>query len=403
MCADIIVPSLGESVSEATVAKWYKQPGDTVAKDEPLVELETDKVSMEVNAPSDGVLAAILVQEEENVEVGAVLGQVGEGAAAGASAPTPAAPLAQPDPQTATESHAAPSVSADVVDGPAATKLLAEQPHIDRQSIEGSGKDGRATKGDILQAAQHAPVTPAPAPASSALRDAREERVKMTKLRRVIAKRLKDSQHTAAILTTFNEIDMSNVIELRSQYKDHFEKKFGIKLGFMGFFVKAAVTALKEIPEVNAQIDGDEIIFKNYYDVGVAVGTEQGLVVPVIRDADVKSLSEIEADIAEKASQARTGTLAMKDLQGGTFTVSNGGVYGSLMSTPIINPPQSGILGMHKTEQRPVVVNGEIVIRPMMYVALSYDHRIIDGRESVTFLKRIKESIEDPRRFLLGL
>jgi 2-oxoglutarate dehydrogenase E2 component (dihydrolipoamide succinyltransferase) len=388
MCAEIVVPSLGESVSEATIAKWYKKVGEGVKKDEPLVELETDKVSMEVNSPVDGVLEAIAALADATVNVGAVLGSVKEGAVA-VSSPA-AAPIAA--------QSVAPIAQAAAKDGPAVTKMLAENPHVSREAIAGTGKDGRATKGDVLVALKN----PAPVAAPKEKGD-REERVKMSKLRQVIAKRLKDSQNTAAILTTFNEIDMSNVIELRTQYKDVFEKKFGIKLGFMGFFVKAAVTALQEIPEVNAQIDGDELVYKNYYDIGVAVGTEQGLVVPVIRDADAKSLAEIEADLAEKALHARKGTLAMKDLQGGTFTVSNGGVYGSLMSTPIINPPQSAILGMHKTEDRPVVVNGQIVIRPMMYVALSYDHRIIDGRESVTFLKRIKESIEDPRRFLLGL
>jgi 2-oxoglutarate dehydrogenase E2 component (dihydrolipoamide succinyltransferase) len=387
MCAEIVVPSLGESVSEATVAKWYKKVGEAVKKDEPLVELETDKVSMEVNSPVDGVVEAIAADTDATVNVGAVLGSVKEGAVATvSSSDNTSAKQAQP---------AAAVAQSAAKDGPAATKMLAENPQVSRDAIAGSGKDGRVTKGDVLVALKN-PVAPKE-------KGEREERVKMSKLRQVIAKRLKDSQNTAAILTTFNEIDMSNVIELRSQYKDVFEKKFGIKLGFMGFFVKAAVTALQEIPEVNAQIDGDELVYKNYYDIGVAVGTEQGLVVPVIRDADAKSLAEIEADLAEKALHARKGTLAMKDLQGGTFTVSNGGVYGSLMSTPIINPPQSAILGMHKTEERPVVVNGQIVIRPMMYVALSYDHRIIDGRESVTFLKRIKESIEDPRRFLLGL
>jgi 2-oxoglutarate dehydrogenase E2 component (dihydrolipoamide succinyltransferase) len=392
MCADIVVPSLGESVSEATIAKWYKKVGEAVKKDEPLVELETDKVTMEVNAPDGGVLEALSAKEGDTVNVGAVLGSIKVGATASASPPT-SAPT--PAPQAA-----APAPVAAKHDGPAVAKMLAENPQVNRDALATSGKDGRATKGDVITAISSgsAAVVEAPKP-----RGEREERVKMSKLRQVIAKRLKDSQNTAAILTTFNEIDMSNVIDLRAQYKDDFEKKFGIKLGFMGFFVKAAVAALKEIPEVNAQIDGTDIIYKNYYDVGVAVGTEQGLVVPVIRDADVKTLSEIEADIAGKAKQARQGTLAMSDLQGGTFTISNGGVYGSLMSTPIINPPQSAILGMHKTEDRPVVVNGQIVIRPMMYIAMSYDHRIIDGRESVTFLKRIKEQIEDPRRFLLGL
>ncbi len=401
MCAEIVVPSLGESVSEATIAKWFKKPGEAVTKDEPLVELETDKVTMEVNAPADGVLESIAANEDDTVEVGAILGAIKEGATASA-APKEANAGEKKDDTVAEKANepATGKAAHDAKDGPAAEKALAENPQVDRNAIAASGKDGRVTKSDVLSAAASGAAAPAKEVARSG---PREERVKMTKLRQVIAKRLKESQDTAAILTTFNEIDMSNVIELRKQYKDHFEKKFGHKLGFMGFFVKAAVTALQEIPEVNAQIDGNEVIYKNYYDIGVAVGTEQGLVVPVIRDADVKTLSEIEKDIADKAKAAREGTLAMKDLQGGTFTVSNGGVYGSLMSTPIINPPQSGILGMHKTEERAVVVNGQIVIRPMMYVALSYDHRIIDGRESVTFLKRIKESIEDPRRFLLGL
>ena len=408
MCAEIVVPSLGESVSEATIAKWFKQPGDAVTKDEPLVELETDKVTMEVNAPADGVLESIAANEDDTVEVGAVLGAIKEGAS-GNDDTQKEAQVSDKQDDSVAEKAEEPAKGAprhDVKDGPAAQKALAENPNVDRNSVAASGKDGRVTKSDVLEAASNEnKVSNSQSSTKNEVQRSgpREERVKMTKLRQVIAKRLKESQDTAAILTTFNEIDMSNVIELRKQYKELFEKKFGHKLGFMGFFVKAAVTALQEIPEVNAQIDGNEVIYKNYYDIGVAVGTEQGLVVPVVRDANVKTLSEIEKDIADKAKAAREGTLAMKDLQGGTFTVSNGGVYGSLMSTPIINPPQSGILGMHKTEQRAVVVDGEIVIRPMMYVALSYDHRIVDGRESVTFLKRIKESIEDPRRFLLGL
>jgi 2-oxoglutarate dehydrogenase E2 component (dihydrolipoamide succinyltransferase) len=394
MCAEIVVPSLGESVSEATIAKWFKKVGDAVKKDEPLVELETDKVTMEVNASEDGVLESLSAKEGDTVNVGAVLGSIKAGAVVEKAATVASV-------KEVASAMSAPVPAATQNDGPAVTKMLAENPQVNRDAMVLSGKDGRATKGDVIAAINGGgtlALSAAPKP-----RGEREERVKMSKLRQVIAKRLKDSQNTAAILTTFNEIDMSNIIELRSQYKDDFEKKFGIKLGFMGFFVKAAVAALKEIPEVNAQIDGTDVIYKNYYDIGVAVGTEQGLVVPVVRDADVKTLSEIEADIAGKAKQARQGTLAMSDLQGGTFTISNGGVYGSLMSTPIINPPQSAILGMHKTEDRPVVVNGQIVIRPMMYVAMSYDHRIIDGRESVTFLKRVKEQIEDPRRFLLGL
>lgn len=393
---DIIVPTLGESVSEATIAKWFKKPGDAVKADEPLVELETDKVTVEVPSPAAGVLTDIAAKEGDSVEVGAVLGKVEAGAKGAAAAPAkeekkaeaPKAAAAAPAPAKAASAPAASN-------GPAATKMLAENPQVKIE--QGSGKDGRVTKGDVIAALDGDGMGAAPAAGP------REERVKMTKLRQTIAKRLKDSQNTAAILTTFNEIDMTNVIALRNEYKDEFEKKYGVRLGFMGFFIKAAVNALKEIPAVNAEIDGDSIIYKNYYDIGVAVGGAQGLVVPVIRDCDKKSIMQIEADIAEAAKKAREGTLTMADMTGGTFTVSNGGVYGSLMSTPIVNPPQSGILGMHKTEERPVVVNGQIVIRPMMYVALSYDHRIIDGRESVTFLVGVKKAVEDPRRLLLGL
>lgn len=393
MAGDIIVPNLGESVSEATVSKWFKKVGDAVNADEPLVELETDKVTMEVNAPAFGALESIAVAEGKTVEVGALLGKIKVGAAGAkgseskAVSPVASAPLAP-----------RPSPAASAQPGPAARKLLDENPQISPASIPATGKDGRVTKGDVLAA-----VAGGQSSVASAVAARGEERVKMSKLRQVIAKRLKDSQNTAAILTTFNEIDMTNVIALRNDYKDAFEKKYGLRLGFMGFFVKAACAALKEIPAVNATIDGDEIVYKNYCDVGVAVGTDQGLVVPVIRNADSMSIMEIEAEIARLAKKARDGTLAMSDLQGGTFTVSNGGVYGSLMSTPIINPPQSGILGMHKTEDRPVVVKGQIVIRPMMYVALSYDHRIIDGKESVTFLVKVKEAVEDPRRLLLGV
>ncbi len=389
MAGEIIVPSLGESVTEATVAKWFKKVGDAVAQDEPLLELETDKVTLEVNAPASGKLRDIKIDEGKTVEVGTLLGSIEVGAVGAKSAPasTIAAKPADKAP--------APAISTTPQSGPAARKLL-EETGIPPTSIVGTGKDGRITKGDVLEAKS----APAAAPKTAARG---EERVKMSKLRQVIAKRLKDSQNTAAILTTFNEIDMSNVMALRADYKDAFEKKYGLRLGFMGFFVKAACAALKEIPAVNATIEGDELIYKNYCDIGVAVGTEQGLVVPVIRNADQMSIMEIEAEIARLAKKAREGTLAMSDLTGGTFTISNGGVYGSLMSTPIINPPQSGILGMHKTEERPIAVKGQVVIRPMMYVAMSYDHRIIDGKESVTFLVRIKEAIEDPRRLLLGL
>lgn len=388
MAGEILVPSLGESVSEATVSKWFKKVGDAVNADEPLVELETDKVTMEVNASASGALESIAVAEGKAVGVGAVLGKIKVGAA-GAKFFAPAAPAKAEMPKSQAASGAQ--------SGPAARKLLDENPQISPASVPATGKDGRLTKGDVLGAIVGGSAVP-PAPAAR-----REERVKMSKLRQVIAKRLKDSQNTAAILTTFNEIDMTNVMALRNDYKDAFEKKYGLRLGFMGFFLKAACAALKEIPAVNATIDGDEIVYKNYCDVGVAVGTDQGLVVPVIRNADSMSIMEIEAEIARMAKKAREGTLSMDDLTGGTFTVSNGGVYGSLMSTPIINPPQSGILGMHKTEDRPVVVKGQIVIRPMMYVAMSYDHRIIDGKESVTFLVRVKEAVEDPRRLLLGV
>lgn len=386
---DIIVPSMGESVSEATVSKWFKQPGDSVKQDEPVAELETDKVTLEVNAPASGVLKDIKAAQGATVKVGALLGTMEEGAVGNqpaAAKPAAAAPA---------PAASAPASNADK-SGPAARKL-ADEGNINLAAVASSGKDGRVTKGDVLA---HSPSAPAAGPANNA---AREERVKMTKLRQTIAKRLKESQNTAAILTTFNEIDMSNVMALRNEYKDAFEKKHGIRLGFMAFFVKAAVSALKEIPEVNASIEGDELVYKNYYDIGVAVGGSQGLVVPVVRNADQLSIAQIEAEIARLAGKARDGTLAMSDMAGGTFTVSNGGVYGSLMSTPIINPPQSAILGMHKTEDRPVAIKGQVVIRPMMYVAMSYDHRIIDGRESVTFLVKIKEAVEDPRRLLLGV
>jgi 2-oxoglutarate dehydrogenase E2 component (dihydrolipoamide succinyltransferase) len=404
---DIIVPSMGESVSEATISKWFKKAGDAVQQDEAVAELETDKVTLEVNAPAAGVLREIIAKEGSTVEVGALLGKIEEGTA-GAAAPAPAPAAAAPAPAPAATPAPAPAASnapasnnADK-SGPAARKH-AEETGVALASVEGTGKDGRVTKGDVLNAAS-APKASAPAPQSApAAQGPREERVKMTKLRQTIAKRLKDSQNTAAILTTFNEIDMSNVIALRAEYKDAFEKKHGIRLGFMAFFVKAAVAALKEIPEVNAHLDGDEVVYKKFYDIGVAVGGSQGLVVPVVRNADQLSIAEIEAEIARLAGKAKDGTLAMSDMTGGTFTVSNGGVYGSLMSTPIINPPQSAILGMHKTEERPVAVKGQVVIRPMMYVAVSYDHRIIDGRESVTFLVKIKEAVEDPRRLLLGV
>jgi 2-oxoglutarate dehydrogenase E2 component (dihydrolipoamide succinyltransferase) len=400
MAGEILVPTLGESVTEATIAKWFKQVGDAVKADEPLVELETDKVTVEVNAPAAGVLKEQAVKTGDTVQVGALLGKIEVGASGGkaaAAAPAAAPAKAEAPKAAAPAPMAAPAPAAASNAGPAVTKMLAENPHVNAAAIPATGKDGRLKKGDVIAALEGDGFAASPAVGP------REERVKMTKLRATIARRLKESQNTAAILTTFNEIDMSNVIALRNEYKDEFEKKHGVRLGFMGFFVKAAVNALKQVPAVNAEIAGDEIIYKNYYDIGVAVGGPNGLVVPVIRDCDKKSLAQIEADIANAAKKARDGTLTMADMTGGTFTVSNGGVYGSLMSTPIINPPQVGIMGMHKTEERPIAVNGQVVIRPMMYVALSYDHRIIDGSESVTFLVKVKQAVEDPRRLLLGL
>ncbi|MDG1287182.1 MAG: 2-oxoglutarate dehydrogenase complex dihydrolipoyllysine-residue succinyltransferase [Rickettsiales bacterium] len=384
MSTDIKTPDLGESVTEATIASWFKAEGDTVAKDEPICELETDKVTLEVPAPANGVLEKIIAKEGDTVEKGSTLGSIKEGAAPEKSATEPKA------------AAAAPPASAPVggKKNPPAVEKIASEKGLNLSGSTGSGKQGRHTKADVL-AMSSGEVPAAAGP--------REERVKMTKLRQAIARRLKESQNTAAILTTFNEIDMSRVKALRAEHKEAFEKKFGVRLGFMGIFAKASVQALKEIPEVNAHIEGDEVVYKNHYDIGMAVGTPQGLVVPVIRDCDTKSLAQIEASIAEMAGKARDGSLSMADMTGGTFTISNGGVYGSLMATPIINPPQSGILGIHKIEDRPVVVNGEIVIRPMMYIALSYDHRIIDGRESVTFLKRVKEMIEDPARLMMGI
>ncbi|MGX5735775.1 2-oxoglutarate dehydrogenase complex dihydrolipoyllysine-residue succinyltransferase [Bosea thiooxidans] len=411
MATEIRVPTLGESVSEATIGKWFKKPGEAVKADEPLVELETDKVTLEVNAPTAGVLGEIVAKEGETVGVNALLGSIADGAAA-ATAPAPKAeakPAAAPAPAPAAEApKAAATKAAD--SGPAVSRLAAES-GIDASSVPASGKDGRVTKGDMLAAiATGGAVVPAAAPAPVQLRapsapdDAsREERVKMTKLRQTIARRLKEAQSNAAMLTTFNEVDMTNVMALRNQYKDVFEKKHGVKLGFMGFFVKACVQALKEIPAVNAEIDGTDIIYKNYYHIGVAVGTEKGLVVPVVRDADELSIAGVEKKIGEFGRKARDGQLKIEEMQGGTFTISNGGVYGSLMSTPILNAPQSAILGMHKIQERPVVVGGKIEIRPMMYLAVSYDHRIIDGKEAVTFLVRIKEGLEDPARLVLDL
>ena len=393
---DVMVPTLGESVSEATVSTWFKKVGDTVAQDEMLCELETDKVSVEVPAPAAGVLTEILAGEGTTVAAGGKLAVLG-GASASASAPAPAT---APTPAATT--------AKDVEDSPAAKKAMAEA-GISRDAVTGTGRDGRAMKDDVARAVAAAASATAPAPAAAprapvAADDAaREERVKMTRLRQTIAKRLKDSQNTAAMLTTYNEVDMSAVMALRNEYKDAFEKKHGVRMGFMSFFTKACCHALKEVPEVNAEIDGTDIVYKNYVHMGVAAGTPTGLVVPVIRDADQMSFAEIEKAISEKGRRARDGKLSMAEMQGGTFTISNGGVYGSLMSSPILNPPQSGILGMHKIQDRPVVVNGEIVIRPMMYLALSYDHRIVDGKGAVTFLVRVKEALEDPRRLLLDL
>ncbi|SEH28922.1 2-oxoglutarate dehydrogenase complex dihydrolipoyllysine-residue succinyltransferase [Magnetospirillum fulvum] len=393
MSTEIKVPTLGESVTEATVAKWFKAVGDTVRADESLVELETDKVTVEVPSPASGVLTEIIVATGATVGVGAVLGLIGE---AGTQPIVPATkPAAAPAPAPAAPAAAAPAAPAVM---PSAKKIAADG-GLDPASLDGTGKGGRVTKGDVLSALA-APV-PAAAPAP-AVTEGREERVKMTRLRKRIAERLKDAQNTAAMLTTFNEVDMTALFDLRNQYKDAFEKKHGTKLGFMSFFVKACVAALKEWPAVNAEIAGDELVYKKYYDIGVAVGTPQGLVVPVVRGADQLSFAGIEQTIAGLGKKARDGKLTMADLSGGTFTISNGGVYGSLMSTPILNPPQSAILGMHKVQQRPMVMpDGSIVARPMMYLALSYDHRIIDGREAVSFLVRVKDGIEDPSRLLL--
>ncbi len=401
MSTEVRVPTLGESVTEATVATWFKQPGDAVAVDEMLCELETDKVTVEVPSPVAGTLAEIVAAEGETVGVDALLAQIAEGDAA-------PAPAKKEEPKVeAKEEAPAPAPvakSKDVEDAPSAKKLMAENNLSD---VQGTGKDGRVMKEDVLKALSSASAAPAPAAAPRAPVSAdqadREERVKMTRLRQTIAKRLKDSQNTAAMLTTYNEVDMTGVMELRNEYKDLFFKKHGVKLGFMSFFTKACVHALKEVPEVNAEIDGTDIVYKNYVNMGIAVGTPTGLVVPVVREADQMSFATIEKTINELGAKGRDGKLSMADMQGGTFTISNGGVYGSLMSSPILNPPQSGILGMHKIQQRPMAINGQVVIRPMMYLALSYDHRIVDGKGAVTFLVRVKEALEDPRRLLMDL
>jgi 2-oxoglutarate dehydrogenase E2 component (dihydrolipoamide succinyltransferase) len=404
---DIRVPTLGESVTEATVGKWFKQPGDAVAADEPLVELETDKVTLEVPAPAAGVLSDVAAKEGATVAPGALLGQIKDGAAAAAK------PAAAPAAKPAEAPKPAPAAAQREMPAPPSVRKMAAESGMDPSKVAGSGLHGQVTKGDMLAAIERAAAQPtpvastaanvqmrAPSPADDA---AREERVHMTRLRQTIARRLKDAQNTAAMLTTFNEVDMSAVMHLRNEYKELFEKKHGVKLGFMGFFVRACIQGLKEIPAVNAEIDGADIVYKNYYHVGVAVGTEKGLVVPVVRDADHLSLAQIEKTISDMGKRARDGQLKIEEMQGGTFTISNGGVYGSLMSTPILNAPQSGILGMHKIQERPVVIGGKIEIRPMMYLALSYDHRLVDGREAVTFLVRVKENLEDPARMVLDL
>ncbi|MBB3145636.1 2-oxoglutarate dehydrogenase E2 component (dihydrolipoamide succinyltransferase) [Phyllobacterium trifolii] len=431
MATEIRVPTLGESVSEATIGKWFKNVGDAIAVDEPLVELETDKVTIEVPASSAGSLAEITAKEGDTVEVGALLGMIGSGdgavaapakkaeakpeATAQAGGSAAAATTKEAEAKTA-EVAGEPAITerkpSEMPASPAASKILAEK-GVSLSQVEGSGKRGQVLKGDVLDAvakgitaqpaAAEAPKPVAARPASSADDASREERVKMTRLRQTIARRLKDAQNTAAMLTTYNEVDMSAVMDLRNRYKEIFEKKHGVKLGFMGFFTKAVTHALKEVPSVNAEIDGNDIIYKNFAHVGVAVGTDRGLVVPVVRNADQMSIAEIEKEIGRLGKAARDGALSMADMQGGTFTISNGGVYGSLMSSPILNAPQSGILGMHKIQDRPVVVGGQIVIRPMMYLALSYDHRIVDGKEAVTFLVRVKESLEDPERLVLDL
>ena len=403
MTTEIRVPGLGESVTEATVAKWLKNQGDAVRADEPLVELETDKVTVEVPAPSAGVLSEILVQPGGTIAVGALLGMIGEGAGAAVPPPKPK-PLPQatapaPKPAPAAQPAVAPVLS------PAARKI-AEENKLTPAAIPASGRDGRVTKGDVLAAIEARANDPKPVympPAGPRPQAAREERVPMSRLRRTIALRLKEAQNTAAMLTTFNEVDMSQIMHLRAAHKDGFEKRHGVRLGFMSFFVKACIIALREIPSVNAEIEGDDIIYKNHYDIGVAVGTERGLVVPVLRDADHLNFADIEKRINDFGLRARDNKLKLEELQGGTFTISNGGVYGSLMSTPILNVPQSGILGMHKIEQRPVAIDGKVEIRPMMYLALSYDHRIVDGKEAVTFLVRVKECLEAPERLVLEL
>jgi 2-oxoglutarate dehydrogenase E2 component (dihydrolipoamide succinyltransferase) len=414
MSIDIKVPAMGESVTEATVARWFKKEGDAVARDEPLLELETDKVTVEVPAPADGMLQSISVQDGATVQVGTILGAIAEGKAGAPSAvvaknPDAAAPKVEaPEPVEAP--RPAPVAQAPKAEAPVmpSVRRISEESGLDPAAVNGSGRDGRVLKGDMLAALEsRAAQRPQPAavaiPSGPRPQAAREERVKMSRLRKTVALRLKESQNTAAQLTTFNEVDMSHVMALRAEYKADFEKKHGVRLGFMGFFVKACIAALKELPNVNAEIEGDDIVYKNYYDMGIAVSTERGLVVPVVRDADRMSLAQIESAISEYGGNARDGKLKLEDLQGGTFTITNGGVFGSLMSTPILNSPQSGILGMHKIQPRPIAIDDKVVIRPMMYLALSYDHRLVDGREAVTFLVRVKENLEDPQRLLLDV
>ena len=417
MTIEIKVPAMGESVTEATVARWFKKEGDAVARDEPVLELETDKVTVEVPAPADGAIESISVKEGSTVQVGTILGAIAEGKAGkpsatapvrnpDAAAPKTESPAPKPGPQRAPERAAPPQSNVTMMPS---VRRIAEESRLNPAQVSGTGKDGRVTKGDMLAALEAratlraTQLAPVEIPSGPRPRADREERVRMSRLRRTIALRLKESQNTAAQLTTFNEVDMSHVMRLRAEYKDSFEKKHGVRLGFMGFFVKACIAALKELPNVNAEIEGDDIVYKNYYDIGVAVSTERGLVVPVVRDADELSLAQIEAAIADFGARARDNKLKLEELQGGTFTISNGGVFGSLMSTPILNSPQSGILGMHKIQQRPVAVDNRVEIRPMMYLALSYDHRLVDGREAVTFLVRVKENLEDPQRLLLDI
>ena len=408
MIIEIRVPTLGESVTEATVATWFKKPGDLVAADEMLCELETDKVTVEVPSPMAGTLQDIIAQEGDTVGVDALLANISEGDATASPAAT-ASTSSSHDPAPAPAP--AGTSSTDIEDAPSAKKAMAEA-NLNRDAVTGTGRGGRVMKDDVARAvaapantfAPLAPIATAPPRAPVSVDDAaREERVKMTRLRQTIARRLKDSQNNAAMLTTYNEVDMTEVMALRTEYKELFLKKHGVKLGFMSFFAKACVHALSEVPEVNAEIDGTDIVYKNFVHMGIAAGTPTGLVVPVIRDTDSLSFAQIEKAIAEKGARARDGKLSMAEMQGGTFTISNGGVYGSLMSSPILNPPQSGILGMHKIQDRPMAINGQVVIRPMMYLALSYDHRIVDGKGAVTFLVRVKEALEDPRRMLMDL